>query len=73
VLTRRVPYAINSFFAGVLRVAYFIVNRSFCLVDLAFGFQLPIAGDVPRNFLGLADNFICCALYVFLIHIAPLP
>jgi hypothetical protein len=62
VLTGRVPYAINSFFAGVLCVTYFIVNRSFCLVDLAFGFQLPIAGDVPRSFLGLADNFILLRL-----------
>jgi hypothetical protein len=53
-------------FAGVLRVSHFIVNRSFCLVDLAFGFKLLVAGGVAGSFLSLADNFICCAFYVFL-------
>ena len=34
--------------------------------------QLLPAGDVPRNFLALANNFICCAFNVFIIHRAHL-
>jgi hypothetical protein len=57
-LTRSVPYAINRFFAGVFCVPNFIVNRSCCLIDLAFGLKVFIGGDVPRDFLALANNFI---------------
>ena len=71
-LTRSVPYAIDRLFAGVLCVPNFVVNRSFCLVDLPFGLKPFVAGDVSRNFLALADNFICCAFHVFLVHKAPL-
>ena len=71
--TRSVPYAIDRFFARVLCVPNFVVNRSFYLVDLTFGLKLFVAGDVSRNFLGLANNFICCAFHVFLVHKAPLP
>jgi hypothetical protein len=71
--TGSVPYGIDRFFARVLCVPYFVVNRSFYLVNLAFGFKVLVAGDVPRNFLSLANNFIRCAFHVFFVHKAPLP
>jgi hypothetical protein len=71
-LTWSVPYAINRFLAGVFYVPYFLVNRSLCLVDLAFGFKLLVAGDAARNFLALPHNLIFCTFYVFLVHKAPL-
>jgi hypothetical protein len=72
-LAGRVLHGFYGLFAGVLRIARRIVYSSFYLVNLAFGFKLLVAGDVPSQFLSLAGHVICCTFHVFLVHIAPLP
>jgi hypothetical protein len=47
------------------------VSRAFCLVDLAFGLQLPVASDLASGFFDSTLSFVGSALHVFTPLFAP--
>ena len=63
-LAGRVLYGFYSLFAGILRIARRIAHSPFRLVNLAFGFKVLVARDVPRNFLSFAHDAIRCTFNV---------
>ena len=67
-LARRIPDAINGVLTGVFRVSGRLVCCSLGLIKFAFRLKMLVAYSMPSCFFGFADNLVCCAFYMFLIH-----
>jgi hypothetical protein len=71
-LARCIPYAINCFFTGIFCVASGRVGGSLQLINFAFGLKFLVSHSMPNGFFRFADDFVCYAFYVFVVHGSPL-
>ena len=62
----------DGVFDRVFGVARRIVRGTFDLIDFPFSFELLITADVASNFFDLANDVVCRALDMFVVHLSPL-